>query len=148
MSDTRRKALKYLKIVVADTQSSGLNICPKQLDDLKKVVEDPYSALLSTSKFFEPWESWTKKEAWWFDLPIKKIQTNKEKDYYLLGVRDKKKTAFVIVKVPNKFLIEHLESFETPDNNKIRLHLAAYKGNWLVDERGKGKVDFSQFEVK
>ena len=113
MSDTRRKALKYLK----------------------KVVEDPHSALLSTSKFFEPWKSWTKKEAWWFDLPIKKIQTNKEKDYYLLGARDKKKTAFVIVKVPNKFLIKHLENFETPDNNKIRLHLAVYKGTgWLMKE--------------
>ncbi len=148
MSDTRRKALEYLKKVVADPQSSGLNICPKQLDDLKKVVANPRSELLSTSKFFEAGKSWTKKEAWWFDLLIKKIQTNKEKDYYLLGARDNKKTAFVIVKVPNKFLIKHLKSFETQYNNKIRLHLAAYKGNWLVDERGKGKVDFSQFEVK
>jgi len=148
MSDTRKKALKYLKKVIEDPQSYGLNICPKQRDDLKKVVKDNHSSLLSTSKFFEPWESWTKKETWWLDLPIKKIRKNKEKDYYLLGAHDKKKTTFVIVKVPNKFLIEHLKSFETPDNNKIRLHLAAYKANWLVDERGKGKLDFSQFEVK
>ena len=148
MSDTRRKALQYLKKVVADPQSSGLNICPNQLDDLKKVVEDPHSALLSTSKFFEPWESWTKKEAWWFDLPIKKIKANKRGYYYLVGATGDKKSCFIVVKVPNEFLLDNLKDFETADNKMIRLHLAAYPEKWLVDERGKGKVDFSPFEVK
>ena len=126
MPDTRKKGLEYLGKVIGNRQQK----------------------FVAVSKFYKAEESWTKKPTWWFDLPIEKIQTNKEKDYYLLGARDKKKTAFVILKVPNKFLIKHLKSFETQYNNKIRLHLAAYKENWLVDERRKGKVGFSQFEVK
>ena len=126
MSDTRRKSLAHLGKVVGDVP---LN-------------------LVSSSKFFEPEESWTQKETWWFNLPIKKIRANKEKDYYLLGARNKKKSTFVILKVPNKFLIENLKKFETRYDNKVILHLAAYKENWLVDERGKGRVDFSRFELK
>lgn len=125
MSDTRRKALEYLKKVVANLRSE----------------------LLSASKFFEPEKSWTKKETWWFDLPIKKIKANKRGYYYLLGATDDKKSCFIIVKVPNEFLLENLKDFETRCN-KVRLHLAAYPENWLVDERGKGQVDFSPFEVK
>ena len=91
MSDTRRKALAHLGRVVRDVPSN----------------------LVSASKFFEPEESWTKKETWWFNLPIKKIRANKEKDYYLLGARNKKKNAFVILKVSNKFLIKNLKKLET-----------------------------------
>ncbi len=66
----------------------------------------------------------------------------------MLAARNKRKSAFVIMKVPNKFLIENLKKFETRYDNKVILHLAAYKENWLVDERGKGRVDFSRFELK
>ena len=65
----------------------------------------------------------------------------------MLGARNDQKTDFVIMKVPNGFLIEKLQEFETGYNNMIRLHLAAYAENWLVDERGRGKVPFSEFEV-
>lgn len=128
MSDTRKKALAYLR---------------------KKGFRDVSEELLSASKLFKPEESWTGKAAWWFDLPIERIKKNKEKYYYLLGARNKHKTDFVILKVPNKRLIENLEGFETRYNNIIRLHLAACKGtNRLVDERGEGKVPFSKFEYK
>jgi hypothetical protein len=120
----------------------------KAIAHLGKVVGKVPLKLVSASKFFESNESWTQKEAWWFNLPIKKLKENKEKDYYLLGARNKQKTGFVILKVPNRFLIENLRGLETRYDNKIILHLAAYKGNWLVDERGKGKVDFSRFEIE
>jgi hypothetical protein len=126
MSDTRQKGLAYLQ----------------------RKLQDKPTELVSTSRFFPPEKSWTKKEAWWFNLPIKKIRANKEKEYYLLGARNEKKSDFVIVKVPNKFFIENLKRFETRYNNNILLHLDAYKENWLVDGRGKGKVDFSRFEVE
>ncbi|UCC21631.1 MAG: hypothetical protein JSW23_07385 [Planctomycetota bacterium] len=126
MSDTRRRALSYLARVVGDVPSK----------------------LVSGSKFFEPEESWTQKETWWFNLPTKRIKTNKEKHYYLLGRHKKRKSTFVITKVPNKFLIDNLKKLETRYDNKVILHLAAYKENWLVDERGKGRVDFSKFELK
>lgn len=124
MSDTRKRALAYLQ----------------------KVVRDVPGNLVSASKFFEPEESWTQKETWWFNLPIKKIKANKEKHYYLLGARKKIKDGFVIVKVPNRFLLGHFKNLETRYDNKVILHLAAYKDNWLVDERGKGHVPFSKFE--
>lgn len=126
MLDTRKKALAYLR---------------------KKGFRDVSERLVSASKFFKPEESWTGKEAWWFSLPIKKILANKEKDYFLIGDRNKEKTDFVILRVPNMFLIKKLQSFETRYNNMIILHLAAYNENWLVDERGKDKVPFSEFEV-
>jgi len=126
MSDTRRKALKYLR---------------------KKTPADIPSKLVSASKFFEAEESWTQRKTWWFNLPIKRIRANKNRDYYLVGARNKTKSAFVVLKVPNKFLIKNLRRLETRYDGKVILHLAAYKDNWLVDERVKQGVDFSQFEL-
>jgi hypothetical protein len=120
MSDTRRKALAYLR---------------------DKGFRDVSEKLVSASKFYKPEESWIGNEAWWFDLPIDTIKKNKEKFYYLLGACNKQKTDFVILKVPNKFLIKNLKGFEIQNKMK-RLHLA------LVDERGEGKVSFAKFVNK
>ena len=127
MSDTRKRALAYLG----------------------KVIGDVSGKLVSASKFFEPEEVWRKKEAWRFNLPIKKIKTTKEKYYYLLGARKKAKNGFVIVKVPNRFLLGNLKKFDTRYNEMVILHLAAHKDNWLVDERlVENDVNFSKFEIK
>lgn len=119
----------------------------RALDHLSKIIGDVSGKLVSTSKFFEPEESWTQKETWWFNLPIKKIKGNKKKYYYLVGTRKEGGKGFVIVKVPNRFLIAHLRGLETRYDNKAILHLAAYKENWLIDERVKGKINFSKFEI-
>jgi len=126
MSDTRKKALAYLE------------------KKLGYKTGDPVSA----SRFFPPEKSWTGREAWWFNLPIKKIRANGDKCYYLLGATNEKKVSFAILKVPNKFLLGKLKQLETRYNNMVILHLAAYRKNWLVDERGKGRVAFSRFEMK
>ena len=126
MPDTRKKALAYLQKVVGDVPRN----------------------LVSASKFFKSEESWTQKETWWFNLPIKKIKANKKKHYYLMGARKKSENGFVILEVPNSFLIANLRGLETRYNNKAILHLAAYKDNWLIDERGKNRVKFSIFEIK
>jgi len=122
MSDTRRRAIIYLK--------KRLGCIP---------------SLIATSKFFREEESWTGEKAWWFDLPIKKVKANKNGNYYLVG--ESKKSSFVVLKAPNMFLIDNLKKFETRYQDRIRLHLAAEGGNRLVDERGKGRVDFSRFEL-
>ena len=101
---------------------------------------------VAVSKFFKAKESWTRKPSWWFDLPIKKIKKDRHGIYFLLGKA--KKSSFVILKVTNKFLRDNLKKFETRYQNRIRLHLAAEGENRLVDERGKGRVDFSPFERK
>ena len=126
MTDTRRKGIAYLQ---------------------RKLQYEP-TDLVSTSRFFPSENSWTGKETWWFNLPIKKIRANTNGHYYLLGAQNEKKSSFIIVKVPNKFLIDHMKKFETRYNNMVILHLAAYHRNWLVDERGKGRVDFARFELK
>jgi hypothetical protein len=125
MSDTRRKALAYLR---------------------EKGFKDVSEELLSASKLYKPEESWTGKETWWFDLHISKIESNADKDYCL--VCESKTDKFVVLKVPNRFLLDNLDRFDTKSGDMIRLHLAAYPENWLVDERVENGVDFSKFEIK
>jgi hypothetical protein len=122
MSDTRRRGIVYLK---------------------KRLGCSPL--LIATSKFFRDKESWTGEEAWWFDLPIEKVKAGKNGIYYLVG--ESKKSSFVVLKVPNKFLIANLKKFETRYQGRIRLHLSAESSDRLVDKRGKGQVDFSRFEL-
>jgi hypothetical protein len=124
MADTRQRALKYL-------------------DDF---LGQPRPHCIAASKFFRPEESWTGKEAWWFDLSIEKIERYPGEDYYLLGEwgRDE----FVVLRVCNRFLWSNRESFDTKYRQRIRLHLAAYEENWLVDERVADGLCFSDFEMK
>jgi len=125
MLDTRRKALAYLR---------------------KKGFRDVSEKLVSASKLFEPEESWTGKKTWWFDLPIERIKRLPKEHYYLLGEWGEDR--FVVLKVPNKFLLDNMNRFDTNYNQRIRLDLAAHDENWLVDERVKNGIDFSKFELK
>ena len=104
------------------------------------------SGAVAVSKYFKAEESWTGKSTWWFNLPIKKVKADKRGFFYLLG--EEKRSGFVILKVLNKFLVDNLRKFETRYQEQIRLHLTAKGKNRLVDERGKGQVDFSRFELK
>ena len=124
MSDTRKRALAYLQKVAGEVPGN----------------------LVSASKLFKSEESWTQKETWWFDLPINKIELNANDNYYLVCESGNDK--FVALRVPNKFLLDNRDRFDTKSGNIIRLHLAAYSENWLVDERVENGVDFSQFEIK
>lgn len=121
MSDTRKKGVAYMQKRFGYTHS-----------------------LISVSKFYVPEESWTGKATWWFDLPIKKVKNNRRGIYYLLG--KKRKSGFVVLKVPTKFLRDNLKEFEIRYQDRIRLHIAAEGANRFADERGKGRVDFSHFE--
>jgi len=122
------------------------DIRKKALIHLQKIAEDVSGKLVSTSKVFKPEESWTQKETWWFDLPIDRIQSLPNEYYYLMG--EYRINEFVILKIPNQFLLSNLDKFDTKTPNIIRLHLAAYPENWLVDERVENGVNFSQFEIK
>jgi hypothetical protein len=124
MPDTRKRALVYLQ----------------------KVAGEVSGKLVSTSKFFRPEESWTKKETWWFNLSIDRIRLASNEFCYLMG--EYQTNGFVVLKVPNQFLLDNLDKFDTKTANKIQLHLAAYPENWLVDERVGNGVNFSQFEIK
>lgn len=112
---------------------------------LRKILGCNPSEPIAVSKYFKAEESWTGGSAWWFDLPIKKVKGSKRGIYYLLGKG--KNSGFVTLKVPMKFLRDNLKKFETRYQGRIRLHLAAEGADRFVDERGKGRVDFSRFEV-
>jgi hypothetical protein len=120
---------------MSDIRSQGL-----------KYLFDKLGYNVAVSKLYLPEESWTRNYAWWFDLSFEKIKKSQNEDYYL--VCEKEENSFIVLKIPNKFFVENYDKFETKYEGKIRLHLAAHKDNWLVDERGKGKIDFSKFEMK
>lgn len=122
MSDTRKRGIIYLKKHLGCTPS-----------------------LITTSKFFRAKESWTNERCWWFQLPTKKVKANKNDYYYLVG--ESKNSNFVVLKVPNKFLIDNLKKFETRYWERVILHLSAESSDRLTDKRGKGRVDFSLFEL-
>jgi len=112
---------------------------------LESILGSPLPRCVAASKLFPAKESWTRKETWWFDLPIDKIEQLSGEHYYLVGQWGPSK--FVILKVPNKFLLANKDHFDTRYQRRIRLHLAAYKENWLIDERSPDRVNFSKFEV-
>lgn len=80
-----------------------------------------------------------KVDLWWFDLPLKKVKKNADSFYYLLCETENNK--FLIFKVPNKFLLEHLRDFETRYKDCIRLHIDENN----IDQRGSGKINFERF---
>lgn len=106
----------------------------------------PRPACVAVSKLFQPEESWTRKETWWFNLPIERIEQRPEEHYFLVG--EWGGGGFVVLKVPNRFLLDNMDSFDIKYDRCIRLHLAAYDGNWLVDERVTDGLCFSRFEMK
>ena len=122
------------------------NIRKKGIAYLHNALGCEPSGAVAVSKYFKAEESWTGKATWWFNLPIKKTKGEKRGYYYLLG--KEKHGGFVILKVPTKFLRDNLKKFETRYQEQIRLHLTAEGKGRLIDERGKGRMDFSRFEVK
>jgi hypothetical protein len=120
------------------------NIRKSGLAYLRTLSDFNPSAAVAVSKFYKSEESWTREPAWWFDLPVKKIENDKEGVYYLVG--REKKGGFVVLEVPITFLLKNINKFETRYSSRIRLHLTAEGKNRLVDKRGEGRVDFSRFE--
>lgn len=100
---------------------------------------------IAVSKKYPPKESWTKSAAWWFDLPINRILDNLDKDYYLLC--EDKGNSFHVLKLPVRFMKDHLDDFETRYHGMIRLHLESESKTLFVDQRGRGKIDLSKFLV-
>lgn len=122
MIDTRKRGVEYLK----------------------QALWAKTSPCIAVSKLYSPEESWTKGYAWWFDLPIDKIDRHLDRDYYLMC--KKKDKGFYILKVPNQFLKKNIRKFEI-QKKRIRLHLGAVKDTLFIDQRGKGKVEFSLYLI-
>jgi len=99
-----------------------------------------------TSKYYQPEESWPKKNVWWPQIPVKAIK-NKDTHYiHLLCQVAPNKNNFHHLKVPTKFLIEHLKKFHTL-GEQISLYLSADPETLFLEERGEGTLNFSVFLV-
>jgi len=56
------------------------------------------------------------------------------------------KNDFHYLKVPTKFLQEHIEKFHRVAD-KISIYLSANPNTLFIEERGKGRLDFCKFLV-
>ena len=123
-----------------------IGIRKKGLEHLVKFLGGKRPECVAVSKFYEDDESGTHKQAWWFDLPIDKIESNATDDYYLEC--EDRNDNFIVLRVPNKFLLDNRDRFDTKSRkNMIRLHLAAYPDKLFIDERVSDGMDFSRFKI-
>lgn len=100
-----------------------------------------------TSKYYTPEESWPKTHVWWFNLPLNAIDISKYPYVNLICEAAPGKNDFHYLKVPSKYLNEHLEKFHRIEE-KISLYLSANPNTLFVEERGKGRLRFGEFLIQ
>ena len=100
-----------------------------------------------TSKYYTPVESWPKTHLWWLQIPLYAIEIIQYDHVNLICQVAPGRNDFHYLKVPTKFINEHLENFHRI-GEIISLYLSANPDTLFVEERGEGKLDFSEFVVK
>jgi hypothetical protein len=99
-----------------------------------------------TSKYYTPQESWPKTHVWWLQFPLTAIDTNQYDYVNLICQVAPGKNDFHYLKVPSKYLQEHLKKFHRIEE-KISLYLSAHPDNLFIEERGEGRLNFSEFLI-
>ena len=101
-----------------------------------------------TSKYYLPEESWPKTHVWWVQIPLKALSTLNGHYINFLCQTNPDSNEYHYLKVPKKFLVDHLDKFDIVQNTKIHLYLSADPDKLFLEERGTGKLDFSKFLVR
>lgn len=101
---------------------------------------------LYTSKYYLPEESWSKQEVWWFEIPLKVIQAKDVHFIDLVCQAAPDKNSFHYLKVPLKYMRDHLKNFHN-NNDKISIYLSAVPQKLFVEERGSSNFNFITFLV-
>jgi hypothetical protein len=86
--------------------------------------------------------------AWWFDLPLEKVESTECEKVFLAGEHEPG-CDFHTLNVPVSYILENLNGLCVTAGKAgkiVRLHLSARPEDWLVDLRGKGHIPFAQFE--
>jgi hypothetical protein len=99
-----------------------------------------------TSKYYTPDESWPKTRVWWLQFPETAVDINKYNYVNLICQVAPGDNDFHHLKVPSKYLREHLDKFHRI-GEKIDLYLSANPETLFVEERGEGRLDFSKFLI-
>ena len=79
---------------------------------------------LRTSKYYSTHESWIKRPAWWFDIPIDSIRSEPGGTTYMVGL-NADQAVEVVMAVPHSFLQDQEAVFDRTSDGKLRLHIAA-----------------------
>lgn len=64
-----------------------------------------------TSKYFVPEESWPKTHVWWLQFPLAAIDIKKYEYVNFICQAAPGKDDFHYLKVPSKYLLDHLDKF-------------------------------------
>lgn len=96
------------------------------------------------SKFYIPEKSWTGQSAWWFEIPLRTIETPKSAEIHLLCQVAPDVKDFHYLKVPVQFLKTEKPNLCVRNNSKLSLFLSAEQDEMFVEKRGSGKVSFGR----
>jgi hypothetical protein len=99
---------------------------------------------LYTSKYYVAEQSWTGAEAWWIQIPLKRLGSESSIDAVCESKPDS--TEFRHLRIPTAFLRKRLADLAVVGDSTISLFLSAEPKSLFVDKRGRGRVDFRQFE--
>ena len=98
-----------------------------------------------TSKFYIPSQSWTGKNAWWIQIPLKRLQPKQGLLIHILCQSSPGSSEFHYLKIPADYLLENLHGMALMGEKMINLFLSAEPENLFQDERGNGRIWFNQF---
>jgi hypothetical protein len=101
-----------------------------------------------TSKYYLPEESWPKTHVWWIQIPLNVLNSVNENNINLLCQTNQNSNQYYYLKVPVKFLVDHLDKFDIVQDKMIHLYLSADPHKLFIEERGTGKVEFEKFLVQ
>ena len=103
---------------------------------------------IHVSRFYPADKSWTRSPAWWFDLPLERLEGT-ECQRVFLACEHEPGCDFRILNVPASYVLRKRNGLCLITKGKmviVRLHLSARQEDWLVDLRGTGHVPFARFE--
>jgi hypothetical protein len=98
------------------------------------------------SRFYVPGKSWTGHSAWWLEIPRWVIEAPTSTVVHLLCEATPDASDFYHLEVPAEFIRKQLSNLAMRKNNRVSLFLSAESVDLFIDQRGKGKVNFSGFQ--
>ncbi len=103
-------------------------------------------AKVYTSRFYSPDISYPKKAVWFLQIPLNAIDLNTYDHVNLICQKKINGKDFHYLKVPAKYFHKHINTFDRIKSN-IAIYLSANPDTLFVEERGTGRLDFSEFVV-
>ena len=124
-----------------------MNIRTKALQGLEK-AHGAVDGIVCTSKFYVPQESRTRKSAWWIEVDKSKVSMSPSSMVCFVCEKAPGEEDFHYLRLPGSYLLENQNKLDIRhEKNKFSMFLSAEKENLFQDERGEGRVAFSQFSV-